>query len=597
MKYLTAPYILLSAGLAFAVTFALVPAVRKIAFATGFMHRPRADRWASGPRPKALFGGIAILAGFWIALIASAHDLSLWGWKILLAGNLAFALIGFLDDLFEFRPATKVLFQFIASLVPIAFGLRIPGLHPVASQLIAIGWILIVVNAVNLLDNMDGLAGGIAAIAGFFLILHGLQNQNAPLVLAAAALCGSCVAFLRYNFPPSSIFMGDTGSHFLGYTLAALTLLDAAQPKTTLLTAIVGPALILMVPIFDTALVALNRFATGRSVTAGAADHSSHRLVSLGLTERQTALLFYALSLGSGIASLLIPRASLALLIVSAVPILLGVYYFGSFLSRVPIYARSPREIEEAREKRMAIFNAFIPHKWSLLDLLADFALVLVAHIGAYLLRFEGRIEGENLLNITRSLPIVLAARLVSFQIFGLYRRVTGHFSIPDVLAAAKAILSSSLVTVTVLVIAFKFEGFSRAVVVIDAALAFGMVVAGHASVAFLSEMFRGRARGTVRTVIIGAGDLGSAAARLLRRDPSSHRTIVAYLDDDPRKIGRFLHGVTVDGPIDRLEEIIRLNNVDEVVIASSRLLDDRQREIRSLCEGLGLSVRRAILE
>ncbi|MEO8431552.1 MAG: hypothetical protein ABI592_08585 [Acidobacteriota bacterium] len=597
MKHLSAAYIGLSAGLAFLVTFLLVPLVRKISFATGFTHRPRSDRFNSGPRPKALFGGIAILAGFWIGLIATGHDLSLWGWKILLAGNLAFALIGFLDDLLEFRPATKVLFQMVASLVPIALGLRIPGMHPVASQLISMGWILVVVNAVNLLDNMDGLAGGIAAIAGFFLLLHGLQNQNAPLVLAAAALVGSCVAFLRFNFPPSTIFMGDTGSHFLGYTLATLTLLDVAQPRTTIMTAMLGPTLVLVVPIFDTALVALNRFTSGRSVTAGAADHSSHRLVSLGLTERQTALLLYAVSLGSGILSLVVPRASVALIIVSALPLLLGIYYFGSFLSRVPIYARTPEEIAAAREKRMAVFNAFIPHKWPLLDLLADFAIVLVAHLGAYLLRFEGRLDGENLTVLTRSLPIVIAARLLSFQLFGLYRRVTGHFSISDVIAVAKAILTSSLVTTTVLVIAFKFEGFSRAVIIIDAALAFGMVVAGHASVAFFSEMFRGRARGTIRTVIVGAGDLGSVAARLLRRDPRSHRTIVAYLDDDPMKIGKHLNGIAVEGPIDRLEEIIRASDVDEVVIASSQLLEARQREIRNLCEGLGLSVRRAILE
>ena len=254
------------------------------------------------------------------------------------------------------------------------------------------------------------------------------------------------------------------------------------------------------------------------------------------------------------------PGRLAAVLIVLALPLLLGIYYFGSFLSRVPIYARTPEGIAAAKEKRMAIFNAFIPHKWPLLDLLADFAVVLVAHVGAYLLRFEGQIEGENVRMLTRSLPIVIGARLLSFQLFGLYRRVTGHFSISDVVAVAKAVASSSLVTVTILVIAFKFDGFSRAVVIIDAALAFGMVVAGHASISFLSEMFRGRARGTIRTVIVGAGDLGSAAAGLLRRDPSSHRTIVAYLDDDPLKIGRRLNGIAVDGPIDRLEEVIRSN-------------------------------------
>ncbi len=589
--------IALSAGLAFLVTFVLIPPLRKLCFATGYFSRPRSDRWNQNPEPKALFGGIAILVGFWVGLIVTGHHLSLWGWKILLAGNVAFALVGFLDDLLEFRPVTKVLCQLVASLVPIGIGLKISGLNPVISELVAIVWILIVVNAINLLDNMDGLAAGICAIAAFFLVLHGLRQQYAPVALAAAALTGACLGFLRFNFPPSRIFMGDTGSHFLGYTLAALTLLDVAQPHGALLTALVGPVLVLLVPIFDTALVALNRFVSGRSVTAGAADHSSHRLVSLGLTERQTALVLYAVSLGGGVISLLVPRASLAILTVSALPLVLVLYYFGSYLSRVPIYARTAEAISDAQRRRMAVFNAFVPHKWPLLDLTADFAVVLVAHIGAYLLRFEGRIEGENLVCLTRSLPVVIAARLICFQVFGLYRGVTGQFHVPDVIAIAKAVLTSSLATVTVLAISFRFDNFSRAVMIIDGALTFGMVVAGHASISVFSEMLRGRGRGTVRTVIVGAGELGSAAARLLRRDQNAHRTLVAYLDDDPRKIGRHLHGVTIEGPLDRLEEILERDEIDEVVIASSRMDEDKQRNIRALCERMGLSVRRAILE
>ncbi len=597
MKPLGLPLIALSAGIAVVVTLVLIPPIRKLCFATGYFSRPRSDRWNPNPEPKALFGGIAILAGFWVGLIVTGHNLSLWGWKILLAGNVAFALIGFLDDLLEFRPTTKVLCQVVASLVPIALGLKIPGVNPVVGELIAIAWILIVVNAINLLDNMDGLAAGVSAIAAFFLVLHGLRQQNAPVALAAAALAGACLGFLRFNFPPSRIFMGDTGSHFLGYTLAALTLLDVAQPHRALLTALIGPVLVLLVPIFDTSLVAVNRFVSGRSVTAGAADHSSHRLVSLGLTERQTALVLYAVSLGSGVISLLIPRASLAILTVSALPLVLGLYYFGRYLSRVPVYARTAEAVADAQQRRMAVFNAFVPHKWPLLDLIADFAVVLVAHIGAYLLRFEGRIEGENVLCLTRSLPIVIAARLVCFQLFGLYRGVTGHFHVPDVVAIAKAVVTSSLATVTVLVIFFRFENFSRAVMIIDGALTFGLVVTGHASISLFSDMLRGRGKGTTRTVIVGAGELGSAAARLLRRDQSTHRTIVAYLDDDPRKIGRHLHGVTIEGPLDRLQEIIERDNVDEVVIASSRLADEKQRGIRTLCEGMGLTVRRAILE
>jgi UDP-GlcNAc:undecaprenyl-phosphate/decaprenyl-phosphate GlcNAc-1-phosphate transferase len=588
--------LLLAAGLSLVTTLALIPLVKRVAFSLGYVSRPRDDRWISASQPKALFGGVAILAGFWIALLVTTSGLTTWHWRILLAGNIAFGLIGFLDDLLEFRPATKVLCQVVASLLPIAFGLSIPGLNPVAGQLIAMAWIVVVVNAVNLLDNMDGLASGVAAIAASVLAFQGMQSGNVPLVLAAIALAGSCVGFLLHNFPPSSIFMGDTGSHFLGYTLAVLTLLDVAKSRTTILTAIAGPALVLLVPIFDTALVALSRFAHGRPVTAGAADHSSHRLVSLGLTERQTAVLLYALSFGGGLASLALSRFSLALMSVCMLLLLVTAYYFGNFLSRVPVYARTAEGVAAAQSRRLAVFNAFIPYKWPLLDLLADICVIVGAHVAAYLLRFEGHLDDANLRLLSWSLPIVLASRLVFFQILGLYRRVWGHFSVSDVLSIGKAVLGSSATAVTIIAIGFKFYGFSRAVVIIDAALTFGLVVMGHASLSVFSELFRGR-RGAVRTLIVGAGDLGSAAARLLRSDPDGARLILGYLDDDQAKIGRRLQGVIVDGPIERLEEIATRERADEVVIAVSRLPEERTTSIRAACDRLGVSVRRVSIE
>jgi UDP-GlcNAc:undecaprenyl-phosphate GlcNAc-1-phosphate transferase len=589
--------LLLAAGLSLATTLLLVPLIKRVTFALGQISRPRSDRWSPTPRPKALFGGVAILCGFWFALLTATMGPVAVQWRILLAGNLAFAAIGFFDDLYELRPATKVVCQLVASLVPIALGLSIPGLNAVASQLIAMVWIVVVVNAVNLLDNMDGLAAGVAAVAAAFLTFEGIQGGNLPLAIASTALVGGCVGFLFFNFPPSSIFMGDTGSHFLGYTLAALTLMDAAQTRTTIFAAMLGPALVLLVPIFDTALVALSRFASGRPVTAGAADHSSHRLVSLGLSERQTALVLYALSIGGGLVSLAVSRLPVALFSVCLLLLLVAVYYFGNFLGHLPVYARTSDAVAAAKLRRMAVFNAFIPYKWPLLDVIADVCIVVGAHIGAYLLRFEGRIEGLNLSLLAWSLPTTLAARLIFFQVFGLYRRLTGHFSLADIFAIGKAVFASSAAAVTVLVIAFRFYGFSRAIILIDAGLTFGFIVAGHASLSLFSEFFQRRRAAAIKTLIVGAGDLGAAAAPLLRRDPDLPRTIVAYLDDDPEKIGRRLQGVPVDGPIDRLEEIVSGQNVTEVFFAIARPPSGLEAGVREVCGRLGIPVRRVLID
>lgn len=582
---------------ALGLSLALTPLARRVGRLTGWMSRPRPDRWGVTPIGKSLLGGVSMLLAFWVSLILVAYSLPGWGWKILFSGSVAFAAIGFLDDRLEFKPSTKVFYQLLAALVPVLLGLRLRGFPPVLTVVGAIVWIVIVVNAVNLLDNMDGLAAGVTAITAAFLAYHGFRNGQVPMYLAGLCLAGACVGFLRYNFPPSTIYMGDVGSHFLGYTLAVLCLLSVDVTGRTLTATFLVPVLVLLVPLFDTALVALTRFSAGRSVTRGAADHSSHRLVSLGLSERRTALLTYGLALLGGALSIAAPRTSLSLVAVLVLFVAVGLYYFGTFLSRAPIYARDAA-LESPRERRLAFFDAFVPHKWGILDVLADCAVVLGSYTCAYLLRYEGELSPYNAGLLESSLPILLGCRLVCFRMFGLYRKVHEHFGIRDVADTAKAVLTSSGIFVLILVGLYRFQDYSRAVIIIDAALTLGLVVGFRLSLNYFQDVFaRQGAKSPVQTLIVGAGAVGGALARVLRHDPETPREIVAYVDDDPKKIGRRLNGVPIWGPILDFPGLVERQTIDEVVVSTPNLTPEMRSILTATCRTRRIAIRRATLE
>jgi len=588
---------LLAFGLSLLLALLLTPVARVVGRAVGWVSRPRPDRWNVQPVGKSLLGGAAMLTAFWVSLLVTAHALPGWGWKILFAGGAAFAIIGFIDDRLEFRPSTKIFYQVLAALVPVMLGLRIAGLSPVLTQVLAIAWIVCVVNAVNLLDNMDGLAAGVTGIAAVFLAYHGYLNGQLPTLLAGACLAGACFGFLRYNFPPSTVYMGDAGSHFLGYTLAVLCLLSVNMTGRTVTATLLVPVLVLLVPIFDTALVAVTRFASGRSVTAGATDHSSHRLISLGLSERHTAIVTYALALVGGGLSIMAPRASLSFVAVVVLLVAIALYYFGTFLSKAPVELKEPARIEDARRNRIAIFDAFVPFKWGILDVVADLAVVIVSYIAAYLLRYEGLISDYNAFLLQRSLPILIACRLIAFRVFGLYRKVHGHFGIADVLDAGKAILASSSAFVVILVVLYRFEDYSRAVMIMDAVITFGLIVVFRTSLDFFQELFtRSSGSHRRRTVIVGAGSVGGALVRVLRHDPEIPRHIVAFIDDDPGKVGRRLSGVPIHGT-SKLSALLRDEEVDEIVLTIKNLGVDSERIVQAASDDLRVTVRRAFLE
>lgn len=294
-----------AALVAFAVALMVCAAFVRIPSISRFVTRATSQpRWRMDSVPLA--GGIAMGAGFGIAVLVWGRDEPGAG-AVAAAAFVGFA-VGLWDDLRPLKPAAKLGGQAGAGLALVGFGVTmdIPGGDVVAAAITVI-WVVVVMNAVNLIDNMDAVAGGVALIAAGTIWLW-WSTGSGPSDLAAP-LAGACAGFLVLNLPRARVFMGDAGSHFLGAALAALTVLDSGRAGSDgpagLLTVLAVPAALLAVPLFDTALVTIDRLRHGRPVSVGASDHTAHRLAAGGRPVLGVAaILWTAGACSAGVASL-----------------------------------------------------------------------------------------------------------------------------------------------------------------------------------------------------------------------------------------------------------------------------------------------------
>lgn len=311
------------------VSTALTTAVcRRLAPRWGFLDTPREEAHKQHARATPVMGGIGMLAGWVVVVILglavfvlgrdvlgetiARHEAGmtsrLTALLVLLVGAAVLTIMGAIDDRRSLRASIKFAVQIAVALATAAMGIRITAFVPIpgASWILTVLWITGIINAVNFLDNMDGLAGGIAAIAAFFfLCTAGVRGQHFVAVLAAVT-CGSACGFLLHNRPPAAIFMGDAGSHFLGYILAVLGALTTfyRPGDSPTLAPILMPLLILGIPIFDAAAVVVLRLRQGRPIYVGDNTHISHRFAWLGLSRPKAVLLACLLSFSVGCGAL-----------------------------------------------------------------------------------------------------------------------------------------------------------------------------------------------------------------------------------------------------------------------------------------------------
>jgi UDP-GlcNAc:undecaprenyl-phosphate GlcNAc-1-phosphate transferase len=575
----------LAAGSALLLALAATPLVRRWALAVGLVDRPAGGtRWSR--RCVARMGGLAMtVAILGSTLLWVRVDRLVAG---MLAGCVAVVILGAVDDVRRLRPYTKLLWQLALGSLMVLLGIRIELIHlPVWLSIpLSIFWFVFVMNAFNLLDNMDGLAAGVGAVTAAFCAFHATAAGDWTVAVLAAIVGGACAGFLRYNFPPAKIYMGDAGSHLLGLSLAALALLGSWDHSTRLISIMAVPMFVLAVPILDTCFVTIQRLTHGTHPFQGGRDHISHRLAILGLSTRQTVLVLYGVSGGFGLLSLILPQVKLPSAITMWLLLAAVVLLVGAFLATVKVYHAPAAEAEPDDEAaRETPIGTMLLHKRRILEVLVDFALICGAYVGAHVLRFEGALTPDLQQLIVRSLPIVLLIKLACFSGAGLYRGVWRYISLPDVLAIVRGTVLGSVFSAAALLSLWRFEGYSRAVFIIDWLLVVVGVSAARVAGRLLHESIVTVAEGSKPVLIVGAGDTGELVLRQLKQHGRVRRRVVGFIDDDPGKQGIRIHGRSVLGSRDVLSDMIALYDVREVFVAMGRPPAELIRHVQDTCE------------
>ena len=335
----------------FILSFVFTPFVRLFCLKLRLLDMPSRRKIHEHALPR--LGGVAVIISFattlLLAFLWDQNFKNIFSSRIagLFIGILLLAILGLLDDVYGIRPMVKLAGQIVVSLILFSYGFRI-GLftNPVhggemplpffISLFLTVCWIVGMINALNLIDGLDGLASGIAAIAGFCLIFVGLYLKTPLTVIILSMLCGSSLGFLYYNFPPAKIFLGDTGSMFLGLILAVSALIGF-QYKVATVVVLIIPICALALPIYDTALAIWRRMLKKGSIFIADKRHLHHRILEFGLKQREVVIAFYSATAYFGIIAFLfvfIPNQyALLLLLLLSIGIFWGMRTIG-FIER-----------------------------------------------------------------------------------------------------------------------------------------------------------------------------------------------------------------------------------------------------------------------
>ena len=589
--------------IALILSLIFIPFVRHISIRMDRVAKPREDRW--NKKAIATLGGIGIFAAFLASLFFTLfldHGLVDLRWGML-AGSCIVFILGLYDDLKRISPQTKLVGQILAAAVVISFGYTTNFFTPrIANNLVAqmpnilltFAWLVGITNAINLLDNMDGLAGGIVLITAGILSYFFWQAGNLSLLLVSLALAGSVLGFLVFNFPPASIFMGDSGSLFLGLTLAVLAI--ARQPQASNVFAIMGvPTLLFLLPILDTSLVTFTRILRGQSPTQGGRDHTSHRLIAFGLSERQAVLVLYGVALISGLMAAGLESLqywySLAIMPVLVLSLALATAYLGGLKVVAPASQSSGKGIT-----RIILELTF---KRRLLEVILDFFLVGIAYYLAFWIDYGFVLDANGLELYLRSLPVVVAGAFLSFFTFGVYRGVWRYVSVDDLVRYFKAVLGGVFLAAIAVYYLFPGGGFSATRFLLFAIFLFLGMAASRSSFKILDQFSGLQTKAEFERVLIcGAGDEGEMALRWILMNPHLDYHPVGFVDNDPFLTGRQIHGVEILGSLNQLETILEDGKIDGLIITSDALNDGTlANNVLAACRSRGCWVRSLRLE
>jgi UDP-GlcNAc:undecaprenyl-phosphate/decaprenyl-phosphate GlcNAc-1-phosphate transferase len=612
--------VLVSLIVAFCVTLGmsllLTPFVIKIAPLVGAMDKPNERKVHQIPTPRlgglaiffSFFSGIVTLCVFHPAILSASWIFQKDG--IILFGTLFLVLcLGVWDDIRSLKPGQKFIVQLALSIIIYFTGFTVSGITSLFGMgTTAIGlldfpltviWIIGVTNALNLIDGLDGLAAGVSTIVAMTMLPISLLQEDMGTAALALLIVGSLIGFLRYNFNPAKIFLGDSGSLFLGFLLSVLSVKGSTKSSTSF--AILVPILALGFPIMETLLSMIRRFLRSflpdknnpenlilrlKSMFQPDSSHIHHRLIGRGLSHRNAVLMLYIVSCGLGVGAFLITVsnnlvASLVLIVVGAATIIgvnqlkykeMAVLQNGVLL---PLYDKPIMNVE--------MFQVFF-----------DIAAILISFTLAQVLSGCISVNEISWKYIPALLIGVTAAQFLVFWLSGMYKRTFQIFGVGDVIGTIKGIVGAVTTTAIILFVLPDSIGHKQlAALVIDFFFLSVIVLGVRTSFHVLSFLSHRGAKDGKKVLIYGADPNGMMMlARMLEANIATW-TPIGFLDDNPSLEGKTLNGYPIYGSHWKLQKLIREQVIDEIVICSETIKPEALRRMRNIARQKNISIKR----
>jgi UDP-GlcNAc:undecaprenyl-phosphate GlcNAc-1-phosphate transferase len=593
--------------IAFCASLALTPVVRDLAWRVGAVDKPGGRKIHLAPVPRlggvsvVLAVGLTILAGYGLERLNLGITLDIDLWSPIILGALIVFLVGVWDDLRPLPAWLKFFFQAAAAGIAIWGGIRIEYLSPLGGGVFNLGmlaipltflWIVGLTNAFNLIDGLDGLATGLGLIAAVtnatIFFMAGQVSDSLLLLILAGALAG----FLRHNFHPASIFLGDSGSQFIGYVLAVTAITEVQKAATTL--PVIIPLLVFGLPIFDTLLSMIRRASRGmgsgelhqatlrkRIVSAKRIfhpdrDHVHHRLLTLGFSHRSAVLMLYGLAVALALLAFISEgaqhRNSWAILLTVIVVIYVGLRKLGYEELAILRTATAVRWCERIIFTRLSFYT------------IVDWILIAAAYWAAFLLKYDGAWAPGVTRWYLLAFPVVCIIQMSIFFGLGVYQGIWRVMGIADLLALSFAAGIAVLLSHVLSAILDPPPGV-WAFFAIDGLLLQFLLLGGRSAYKIVSHFGR-RDSMTDRAHVLlyGAGRRGESILHELMENRALGLHPIGFLDDDPNLMGSTINRVRILGSSRDLDSILNSRKVSAVIIASHKISAERLVPVLNLC-------------
>jgi len=573
--------------------------IKQICIYHNIVEFPRKDRWHE--RPVAKFGGLAIFFTFIISiLLLDSYNNS---FIFICTGSGLIFLLGLADDVRGVSPTLKLVTQIILAISAYIFGLQFFSTAPIyISFPLTILWIVGIINAMNLLDNMDGLCSGIAAIITLVIATGAYLGGNILLMQVSLIVTGTCLGFLIFNFNPANIFMGDAGSMFLGFILATLSLYAVDFRSSNLVVSLFLPVMVMAIPIFDTSLVTIGRILNRRKITVGGKDHTSHRLVQLGLSERKAVVLLYIISGGIGFSALIFQLIDIQFWLSIVVLLGLSLIFLGAFLSTLKVYPELSDISKNERLEQIDVIQWLIKERTNpvyfkqAFEMIIDVLLITVSYTLSYYLRYEFDLTDNTWDIYSFTLPVVLVIQLTTMSLHGIYRNIWRYVGIPNLLKILKSITISFILIFIYFALIVDSTDYSRTLLLINMLLTTLLLSGSRLFYRLTMEFFTEQSDKKLlkNALIIGSGDAGNEILRSIMNNAKLNYNVVGFIDDDPRNKDLSILGIPILGSQDDLLRIVTKKDIDEVIISIQNATDEQMRRIISTCKKAKVPFRNA---